>query len=102
MHIFAAGLFFGLHLLFEPSIEFSELPLLSWIGIGGWGLGISYGYSLWDTAMTHGNREAVTIAAYAMPLLSTLWLILFAGQPLTIWTWISVILILGGLLIGRF
>jgi drug/metabolite transporter (DMT)-like permease len=102
MHIVAVILFFGLHLIFEPSISLTELPLLSWIGICGWGLGVSYGYSLWDTAMKHGNSENVSIAAYSLPLLSTLWLILFAGQRLTVWTWLAALLILSGLLIAKF
>jgi drug/metabolite transporter (DMT)-like permease len=101
MHFVAILIFGILHFCFEESPPREAFTMLSVVGMISWGLSISLGYILWDQAMTHGRRENVAVAAYYTPLLSTLWLFLFNGQPMTIWVWCAAVLILGGSLLAR-
>jgi drug/metabolite transporter (DMT)-like permease len=102
MHILGIGLFYILHKSFEAPVVFDSVSLKNYAGIIGLGLSISYGYKLWDNAMTHGDREKVTIAAYYTPLLSTIWLILFSSGRFTLMTALAAFFILGGSLYARY
>jgi drug/metabolite transporter (DMT)-like permease len=102
MHLIAVAVFSLFHIFFEAPVSLASISPLAWIGTTGLSLAVSLGYSLWDRAMTHGDRERVATAAYFTPLMSTVWLILFAQAPMTKLIWIAAVLILGGSLISRF
>ena len=102
MHLIAVAVFALLHILFEGPVSLRNIHIAGWIGTIGLSLAVSLGYSFWDKAMTHGDREHVATAAYFTPLLSIVWLILFAQAPMTKLIWLAAVLILGGSLISRF
>lgn len=102
MQLFGFIIFIALHKLFEPSINITQLNTTNWIGIGELGLVASLGYALWDNAMTYGDRDSVAVKAYYTPLLSTLWLVLFAHANMTPLIWAAAVLIIGGALVARF
>ncbi len=101
MHGVAAVFFVFMHMAFEPSFDWRQADMAHYAGILGLGVAVSYGYSMWDKAMTGGDRNKVAVAAYMTPLLSTLWLILFSGSPMTIWVWYAVAFIIGGTFTAR-
>ena len=102
MHLVAVAVFSLLHILFEDPVSLKAVSLAGWAGTVGLSLAVSLGYSFWDRAMTHGDREHVATAAYFTPLLSIVWLILFAHAPMTGFIWLAALLILGGSLLSRF
>src|SRR5262249_40185544 len=102
MHLFAVAVFALLHIIFEDPVSLSAISPAGWFGTLGLSLAVSLGYTFWDKAMTHGDRERVATAAYFTPLLSIIWLILFAHAPMTKLIWLAAVLILGGSFISRF
>ncbi|MHB0987852.1 MAG: DMT family transporter [Bellilinea sp.] len=66
------------------------------VGIGPMGAA----FFLWDAALKHGDPRAIGSLAYLTPLLSTLNLVIFAGQNLTLISFLAMLLIIAGAVIG--
>ena len=69
---------------------------LIWVGIGPMGAA----FFLWDAALKHGDPRVIGSLAYLTPLLSTLNLVIFAGQQLTLISFLAMLLIIVGAVIG--
>jgi drug/metabolite transporter (DMT)-like permease len=101
MHFLAVVTFFSLHLIFEVPVQWERVDLLHWVAIAELGLAISLGYSWWDDAMSKGNQEQIAIGANFIPLLSTVWLVLFGHQQLTAQLFAAAGLIIGGSYVAK-
>lgn len=101
MHALSFLILFSLYYIFEPAISIAQLDIWHWFGIIGLGLSVSVGYTLWDDAMSHGEREKVAVMAYFTPLLSTGWLLIITGTSMNFLLWAATALILGGTYIAR-
>lgn len=66
------------------------------VGIGPMGAA----FFLWDAALKHGDPRVIGSLAYLTPLLSTLNLVIFAGQQLTLISFLAMLLIIVGAVIG--
>ena len=66
------------------------------VGIGPMGAA----FFLWDAALKHGDPRVIGSLAYLSPLLSTLNLVIFAGQQLTLISFLAMLLIIVGAVIG--
>ena len=66
------------------------------VGIGPMGAA----FFLWDAALKHGYPRVIGSLAYLTPLLSTLNLVVFAGQQLTLISFLAMLLIIVGAVIG--
>jgi drug/metabolite transporter (DMT)-like permease len=66
------------------------------VGIGPMGAA----FFLWDAALKKGDSRTIGSLAYITPLLSTMNLIIFAGQRLTALTFLAMLLIIAGAAIG--
>jgi len=101
MHFLSVGTFLTMHLLFEPPVRWEQVDLLHWGAVVELGLAISLGYSWWDEAMSKGNQEQIAIGANFIPLLSTVWLVLFGQQLLTPELVAAAILIISGSYVAK-
>ena len=75
----ASGLLsLALHALFEPAVALStaDLGLIAVTGLGPLGLA----FYLWSYAVRHGDSRIVGVLAYAIPVLSTVLLIIVTGR----------------------
>lgn len=90
----AGILCFTTHFLIEPHVvlQWHDARILILMGLGPFGLS----FYAWDLAISKGDTRVIGALSYLTPVLSTLGLILFAGQSLTFFTTISMILIIGG------
>lgn len=88
---------FAAHMFLEESWS-ADLQSLGFIGLLGATSGISY--SLWDFAMKHGHIQMLAVLSNAMPLLSTLYLILFGMAAFTVHVIVAAVLIVLGTLIA--
>ena len=70
--------------------------LLLLIGLGPMGAA----FFLWDAALKRGDPRSIGALAYLTPLLSTLNLVLFAGQRLTPVSLAAMVLIISGAVVG--
>jgi drug/metabolite transporter (DMT)-like permease len=95
MHGIATCTFYCLHCIFEPRFEWSSLSITQIISVFELGLAISVGYSWWDTAMSRGDRDLLALRANLIPLLSTLWLVLFSHYQPNTTTLLGVLLVIG-------
>ncbi|MGE0733948.1 MAG: DMT family transporter [Alphaproteobacteria bacterium] len=86
------------HLLFEPTVWPQGAQWLAVVGLGVGPVGIAF--FTWDYGCKHGDIQALGVAAYAAPLLSTLLLILFGQAALTWPVGIACLLITGGAVIA--
>lgn len=66
------------------------------VGIGPMGAA----FFLWDAALKHGDPRVIGSLAYLTPLLSTLNLVIFADQQLTLISFLAMLLIIIGAVIG--
>jgi len=81
--------------------EVTALPLRQWvflilIGVGPMGAAFFY----WDAALKRGDPRVIGSLAYLTPLLSTLNLVLFAGQRLTLVSFLAMCCIITGAVLG--
>lgn len=100
----AAGslLAFGFHWLTDGSFAIlGELPARDWLYLALIGLGpMGAAFFLWDAALKRGDPRTIGSLAYLTPLLSTLNLVLLAGQRLTPLSMAAMLLIISGAVIG--
>lgn len=82
------------HLLIEPRVvlQLNDALLLLIMGLGPFGIA----FYCWDIALREGDSRVMGALAYLTPVLSTLGLILFAGQTMSSSTFIAMILIISG------
>ncbi len=83
MHGVAVLIFIAFHVAFEPSVAWERVDMYHVAGVTELGLAISLGYSWWDEAMSRGDQHQIAIGANFIPLLSTIWLVLFGSQAIT-------------------
>lgn len=81
--------------------EIAAVTPLNWlflilVGIGPMGAS----FFLWDAALKRGDPRVIGSLAYLTPLLSTLNLVIFAGQRLTLISFLAMCLIITGAVIG--
>lgn len=96
MHLIAAVTFVILHVVTEQRVRWDKVDYMHWLGVVELGLAISLGYSWWDEAMNKGSPQQIAVLANFIPLLSTLWLVIFGGQLLTTQLAVAAMLIIGG------
>jgi drug/metabolite transporter (DMT)-like permease len=89
---------FAFHWAVEPavSITANDAICLLLMGLGPMGLAF---YS-WDQAMKSGNPQTIGALSYLTPLLSTWILVVAGGQPIRLYHWLSIVLIVGGAAVG--
>ena len=90
----AGILCFVTHLLLEPRVvlQWHDAGILVLMGVGPFGLA----FYAWDLALLRGDSRVIGALSYLTPVLSTLGLILFAGQTLTPASGLAMVLILSG------
>jgi drug/metabolite transporter (DMT)-like permease len=96
---FVSGLLsFVTHFLLEPRVvlQFHDAWKLFLLGAGPFGLA----FYLWDLSLRWGDARVIGALSYLTPVLSTLGLVLFAGQELTGTTLWAMALIFGGASFG--
>lgn len=96
--VFSLGFYFldGGSLVAVREIQPVQWIFLVLVGIGPMGAA----FFLWDAALKKGDSRTIGSLAYVTPLLSTLNLIIFAGQRLTTLTFLAMLLIIAGAVIG--
>lgn len=89
-----------LHVLFEPRFvpSSNESMLLFLLGIGPMGAA----FFLWDRAMKTGDPRKIGSLSYLTPMLSTLWLALFSDARFSALSFIAMMMILLGAIIGSY
>ena len=95
----AAVLSLACHLLLEDFV----LPAnaIEWLAVLGMGLmPVGGAFFVWDYGVKHGNIQVLGAASYAAPLLSTLLLIVFGIDTLTIPIAIACVLITAGAILA--
>ena len=81
--------------------QFTQLSGREWLIVILIGIGpLGGAFFLWDFALKRGDPRTIGSLAFLTPLLSTLILILFGGEHLTIFNAIALVLIIGGAIIG--
>jgi drug/metabolite transporter (DMT)-like permease len=92
------GLFFigGGNVMEIAAIQPLEWVFLILVGIGPMGAAFFF----WDAALKKGDPRVIGSLAYLTPLLSTVNLVLFAGQRLTLISFVAMCLIISGAVIG--
>ncbi len=85
---------FVVHMAIEPRVvlQFEDAWKLLLMGIGPFGIA----FYCWDVALRFGDSRVMGALAYLTPVLSTLGLVIFAGQEIKSTTFIAMILIIGG------
>lgn len=86
------------HTVIEPHVvlQTPDLWKLIMMGIGPFGIAF---YS-WELAFKHGDSRVLGALAYLTPVISTLGLVLFAGQSMVFTTIVAMVLIIGGASVG--
>lgn len=92
--LIAGILSFITHILIEPRVvlQLNDAILLVIMGLGPFGIA----FYCWDIALREGDARVMGALAYLTPVLSTLGLVLFAGQSMSSTTFVAMILIIGG------
>lgn len=94
-YCFGAGVLCLLtHFFIEPRVvlQWHDAQWILLMGLGPFGVA----FYAWDRAMASGDARIIGALSYLTPVLSTLGLVAFAGQNLTLSTGIAMILIIGG------
>lgn len=86
------------HMLVEPRVipNSQEWPWLIWLGIGPFGAA----FFLWDTSVKRGDPRVIGALSYLTPVLSTLLLVFGAGITAGPLTWMAMLLMSIGSLVG--
>lgn len=82
------------HALIEPHVvlQMHDAWILLLMGVGPFGIA----FYAWDMAMSKGDTRVIGALSYLTPVLSTLGLVLFAGQSLNFSSSVAMVLIIGG------
>lgn len=81
--------------------EIASLTAQQWIFLILVGIGpMGAAFFFWDAALKRGDPRVIGSLAYLTPLLSTVNLVIFAGQRLTIVTFLAMCFIIAGAVIG--
>lgn len=82
------------HALIEPRVvlQMHDAWILIVMGIGPFGIA----FYAWDQSLSRGDTRVIGALSYLTPVLSTLGLVLFAGQTLQFGTAVAMILIITG------
>lgn len=90
----ASALCFLTHFLIEPRVVLQgrDAWMLLFMGLGPFGIAFYF----WDLALRAGDPKVIGALAYLTPVISTLGLVLFAGQTISKTTGIAMALIIGG------
>ena len=81
--------------------EISTIVPLQWLFLVLVGIGpMGAAFFFWDAALKKGDPRVIGSLAYLTPLLSTVNLVLFAGQRLTLISFVAMCLIISGAVIG--
>lgn len=92
---FGAGILcFLTHALIEPRVvlQWHDAQWILVMGLGPFGVA----FYAWDRAMVKGDSRIIGALSYLTPVLSTLGLVIFGGQSLSLSTSLAMILIIGG------
>jgi len=82
-------------------LALDEIQPVQWIFLVLVGIGpMGAAFFLWDAALKKGDSRSIGSLAYITPLLSTMNLIIFAGQRLTTLTFLAMLLIIAGAVVG--
>jgi drug/metabolite transporter (DMT)-like permease len=90
-----AGVFCLLtHAIIEPHVvlQMHDAWILILMGVGPFGVA----FYAWDRALSLGDTRVIGALSYLTPVLSTLGLVLFAGQSLNFVSSLAMVLIIGG------
>lgn len=82
------------HILIEPHVvlQMHDAGILLLMGVGPFGVA----FYAWDRALSFGDTRVIGALSYLTPVLSTLGLVLFAGQSLNFESGLAMVLIIGG------
>lgn len=82
------------HSISEPRVvlQLHDFWLLLLLGAGPFGIA----FYAWDLAMSRGDTRLIGALSYLTPVLSTLGLVFFTDQTLTLTTTLAIVLIIGG------
>jgi drug/metabolite transporter (DMT)-like permease len=82
------------HSLIEPpvSLVFHDAWKLILMGVGPFGIA----FYCWDVALKNGDSRVMGALAYLTPVISTIGLVVFAGQEMVSTTFVAMLLIIGG------
>ncbi|MGE3610090.1 MAG: DMT family transporter [Bacteriovoracaceae bacterium] len=82
------------HLLLEPRVvlQFHDLIVILVMGLGPFAIA----FYCWELALQKGDTKLLGALAYLTPVLSSLGLIFFVGEPLSFTTGVAMVLIIGG------
>ncbi|MFT4069043.1 DMT family transporter [Paraburkholderia sp.] len=80
-----------------PTITTRDWLVLVYMGLGPMGLA----FYLWDFGMKRANTSVTTALSYATPVLSTVFLALYAARPLTMTLWVGVLLVTASIALAR-
>lgn len=94
----SAALSFLAHLLLEPSYSLTPGDWLRTVLLGLGPMGLAF-YA-WDAALKRGDPRVIGALSYLTPLLSTLGLVVFAGEPFHSRTAVALVCVVGGALVG--
>lgn len=98
--LLSMGLFF---LSGGTGVQIRAVTPLQWLFLLALGLGpMGAAFFLWDAALKRGDPRVIGALSYLTPLLSTLNLVVFAGQRLTRLSLAAMLLILFGAVLGAF
>lgn len=82
------------HIVLEPRVvlQSHDAWKLLLMGVGPFGIA----FYCWDLALKNGDSRVMGALAYLTPVISTLGLVLFAGQEMATTTFLAMVLIIGG------
>lgn len=82
------------HAVIEPRVvlQWHDAWIILLMGVGPFGIA----FYAWDMALARGDTRVIGALSYLTPVLSTLGLVLFAGQSLNFYSTLAMILIIGG------
>lgn len=82
------------HALIEPHVvlQMRDAGILILMGVGPFGIA----FYAWDKALSKGDTRVIGALSYLTPVLSTIGLVLFAGQSLNFASSVAMVLIIGG------
>lgn len=90
----ASALSFITHLILEPQVGLTSPDMIKLLAMGLGPFGVAF--YCWDRACLMGDTKILGALAYLTPVLSTLGLVIFAGESLTPSTTWAMVLIIGG------